>query len=267
MMNAPRRIPGLLAALGSMVLTVGLLAQPAPAAAGVATVTVSVSAVGFVPTGIEIYDVSDATPTPTYNKWCMAASSCSLAVPANTPMAIKVVSPVTFSLACPAGTNTDGPGLISGSWYGWCGSSSAIEPMADVTIVATGTAPTPPPTPTPASTGPWKATISGAGIHGVASLTVPAHGSATTVFTLSHLKKGVTVTARIVAGAACNASAAVITRLPGYTTTSRGTWRQKWVFGPAGLVKLRSAIRHGTPLWFSVHVGRSHTCARFVPVK
>jgi hypothetical protein len=53
---------------------------------------------------------------------------------------------VQFSLACPAGSNTDGPGLIDGSWYGWCGTafSSPIIPTADLTVVATATSVVPP---------------------------------------------------------------------------------------------------------------------------
>jgi hypothetical protein len=77
----------------------------------------------------------------------MAKTSCPLEVPAGNPTAIKVIAPVQFSLACPAGSNTDGPGLHDdGSWYGWCGtaSSSPIIPTADLTIEATATSVVPP---------------------------------------------------------------------------------------------------------------------------
>ena len=121
------------------------------------------------------------------------------------------------------------------------------------------------PTPTPSSSGSWTATISGAGISGTASLTVPATGWATAAFSLYHLKKGVSVTARIIAGAACDASVTTIKTLPGYTTTIGGTWRQQWVFDGTGLVKLRSATRSGAPLWFDVTVGGSRACTRLVP--
>jgi hypothetical protein len=112
----------------------------------------------------------------------------------------------------------------------------------------------------------WAATISGTGLPGRASLTVPATGWATAAFSLYHLKTGVPVTARILAGAACDATAATIKTLPGYTTTIGGTWRQRWVFGGAGLVRLRSAIRSGTPLWFDVRVGGGRVCTMLVGV-
>ena len=121
------------------------------------------------------------------------------------------------------------------------------------------------PTPTPSSSGSWTATISGAGISGTASLTVPATGWATAAFSLYHLKTGVSVTARILAGAACDATATTMKTLPGYLTTIGGTWRQEWVFDGTGLVRLRSAIRAGTPLWFDVSVGGSRACTRLVP--
>jgi hypothetical protein len=79
------------------------------------------------------------------------------------------------------------------------------------------------------------------------------------------MKTGVSVSARIVAGAACDATTTTIKTLPGYTTTVGGTWRQRWVFDGAGLVRLRSAIRSGTPLWFDVRVGGSRVCTRLVP--
>ena len=113
--------------------------------------------------------------------------------------------------------------------------------------------------------GSWTAVISGAGISGRASLTVPATGWATAAFSLYHLKNGVSVTARIIAGAACDATATTIKTLPGYTTTIGGTWRQEWVFNASALVRLRSAIRAGTPLWFDVSVGGSRACTRLVP--
>ena len=113
--------------------------------------------------------------------------------------------------------------------------------------------------------GSWTATVSGAGISGRASLTVPATGWATAAFSLYHLKKGVSVTARILAGAACDATAATMKTLPGFTTTIGGTWRQGWVFNASALVRLRSAIRAGTPLWFDMTVGGSRACTRLVP--
>jgi len=122
--------------------------------------------------------------------------------------------------------------------------------------------PTPTPTPAAVSSSSWTAAISGAGVSGRASLTVPATGRATAAFSLYHLKKGVSVAARIVAGAACSASATTISKAPGYTTTVGGTWRQRWAFAGAGLVRLRSAIRSGTPLWFDVKVGGSRVCTR-----
>jgi hypothetical protein len=84
------------------------------------------------------------------------------------------------------------------------------------------------------------------------------------VFTLYHLRTGTSVTARILAGSACDATATTIKWLPGYTTTIGGTWRQRWIFDGAALVRLRSAIRQGTPLWFAVSVGGHRACARLV---
>ena len=112
----------------------------------------------------------------------------------------------------------------------------------------------------------WAATISGTGLPGRASLTVPATGWASAAFSLYHLRAGASVSARIVAGAACDATTTTIKTLPGYTATIGGTWRQRWVFGGAGLIRLRSAIRSGTPLWFDVRVGGSRVCTRLVGV-
>jgi Tol biopolymer transport system component len=112
---------------------------------------------------------------------------------------------------------------------------------------------------------PWTATIFGAGLSGRASLAVPTRGWATAIYSLYRLKAGVAVSGRVVAGATCDVTATTIKRLPGYTTTIGGTWRQRWVFDGAGLVRLRSAIRRGTPLWFDVSAGRSRVCTRFEP--
>jgi hypothetical protein len=118
--------------------------------------------------------------------------------------------------------------------------------------------------PEPVASGSWSARISGAGISGVATLEVPAVGWATSGFSLYHLKSHVAVAARIVAGTACDATATTITTLPGYTTTNRGTWRQRWVFDGASLARLRSAIRAGTQLWFGADVGGSSVCRRLI---
>ena len=107
----------------------------------------------------------------------------------------------------------------------------------------------------------WAAAISGAGLPGKASLTLPAEGRATTIFWLYRMESGVRVSVRIVAGTACDATAATITRLPGYTTTSGGTWRERWVFDGSRLQRLRTAARRGTPLWFEVRSGRHRTCS------
>ena len=124
----------------------------------------------------------------------------------------------------------------------------------------------PVPSPTPTTARSWAATISGAGLSGRASLTVPTRGWASAIYWLYRLKAGVAVSARVVAGATCDATAATtIKRLPGYTTTSGGTWRQRWVFDGAGLVRLRAAIRRGTALWFDVSAGGSRVCTRLVP--
>jgi hypothetical protein len=106
------------------------------------------------------------------------------------------------------------------------------------------------------------ATISGSGLSGEASLVVPARGRATAAFSLDRLKPDVSVSARIVAGAACDATARTITSPPGYTTTEGGTWRQRWVFDGTDLIWLRARIRANTPLWFQVGTSGSHTCAR-----
>src|SRR3990172_728097 len=123
----------------------------------------------------------------------------------------------------------------------------------------------PVPSPTPTAARSWAATISGAGLSGRASLTVPTRGWASAIYWLYRLKAGVAVSARIVAGASCDATATTIKRLPGYTTTSGGTWRQRWVFDGASLVRLRAAIRRGTPLWFDVSAGGSRLCTRLEP--
>jgi len=148
-MDGLRRGSKSLAALGGLVVVASLLAGPAPVGAAstytqaarsvnadAITVTVTANAVGLLPTGIEIYshDLS-------LNVWCMATVSCALDVPLGTAMAVKFVAPVAFALACPVGSNTDGPGLIDGLWNGWCGTSSQspIVANADVTVTATAT--------------------------------------------------------------------------------------------------------------------------------
>jgi hypothetical protein len=148
-MIGPRRSSSSLAVFGGLAVIASLLGAPQPvaavasdtqsvrlASADAVTVTVAANAVDFLPTGIEIYsqDLS-------LNIWCMGTVSCSLDVPVGTPMVVKFVGPVQFSLACPAGSNTDGPGLIDGLWNGWCGTSSQspIVANADVTVTATAT--------------------------------------------------------------------------------------------------------------------------------
>jgi len=148
-MTGPRRTLRSLAAIGGLVVIASLLGGPqavgaasvrAPleprVAADIGTVTVAASAVGFLPTGIEIY-----SGVSSLNIWCSAAVSCSLDVPAGTPMVIKFVAPVPFALACPDGSNMDGPADFGDAWYGWCGDSSAtpIIPAGNVTATATAT--------------------------------------------------------------------------------------------------------------------------------
>jgi hypothetical protein len=82
---------------------------------------------------------------------------------------------------------------------------------------------------------------------------------------MGHRTRGGSVSARIVAGATCDATATTIKRLPDYTTKTRGTRRQRWVFDGSGLVRLGSAIRRGTPLWFDVSAGGSRVCSRLEP--
>ena len=69
----------------------------------------------------------------------------------------------------------------------------------------------------------WTAMITGGGLSGRVSLTVPTTGGATVAFSLDRLKAGVSVSARVLTGARCDATARTITRLPAYTTTSGGT--------------------------------------------
>ncbi len=122
------------------------------------------------------------------------------------------------------------------------------------------------PVPTPATARSWAAPIAGAGLSGTASLTLPAKGWAMASFSLRHLVAGVSVTARVVAGATGCARSATVVRLPGYTTTTRGTWRQRWVFDGVSLDRLRAAARNGTRLWFEVGAGEHRTCAPLRPV-
>ncbi len=53
--------------------------------------------------------------------------------------------------------------------------------------------------------------------------------------------------------------------LPGFTTSTSGTWSQRWVFGGARLVRLRAAVRRGSALWFDVGVDGRRDCARLTP--
>jgi alpha-tubulin suppressor-like RCC1 family protein len=117
----------------------------------------------------------------------------------------------------------------------------------------------------PPATVSWAATIAGAGLSGRAALAVPPTGWATSAFSLYHLKTGVSVSARILAGAACGATAATILAMPGFVTTIGGTWTQQWTFDGSALVRVRSAITNGTPLWFEVTAGGRRTCVKLVP--
>lgn len=112
----------------------------------------------------------------------------------------------------------------------------------------------------------WNATIADAGLSGTAALALPAHGWATVAFTLRRLAADVPVSARVAAGAPGCAEATTVVRLPGSTTTTRGTWRQRWVFDGVSLDRLRAAVRNGTRLWFEVGAGEHRTCAPLRPV-
>jgi len=153
-MSGANRISRSLAALGGLVVTAALLGGPQALGASslatpsaralsveVATVTVGATAVGFLPLGIAVYSHDGTLST-----YCTATTTCSLDVPVGTPMAVKFVAQVPFSLACPVGSNTDGPALISGAWNGWCGTASGapILPLDNVTVTASASANVPP---------------------------------------------------------------------------------------------------------------------------
>jgi hypothetical protein len=110
----------------------------------------------------------------------------------------------------------------------------------------------------------WKAVLDGHGITGKAAVVVPVKGEVTARYTLWDLHKGDVVKAKIVAGEACNADATLIKRLPGYTTTMGGDWRQVWRFAGDGARALRAAIDAEKTLWFVVKVDDARTCGKLV---
>lgn len=99
------------------------------------TVTVTGTAVGFLPRSIEVYSFDN-----TLISMCPATTTCSLVVPVGTHVVVRYEAPVPFTLDCPLGSNVDGPGLIDGLWYGWCGSHDITTIVASEDVTATATA-------------------------------------------------------------------------------------------------------------------------------
>ena len=102
---------------------------------------------------------------------------------------------------------------------------------------------------------------------GRATLPLPAVGWATARYTLTRLRAGTVVRARIVAGASCGGTVPTIIRLPGFTATTGGTWTQRWRFDASALTRLRRAAAAGTTLRLALVVGSQSACIRLVPVR
>ena len=111
--------------------------------------------------------------------------------------------------------------------------------------------------------GQWTTTPAGGGISGTSTLSVASNGrSATDVVWLNKLRTDIHVTAEIRAGA-CGTKGTHITSMPTFTTTSGGTWRDRWIFGGRDLRVLKSALAQSQPITVRTTVGSRSACAPY----
>jgi hypothetical protein len=109
--------------------------EPTPEPTTAAPVTLTVVVRGFTPSWIEIYE--QAVPSdPALEHSCTNSTTCAETVPFGSRMSVKVFASVPFVLTCPDNGSPDGPGLINGTWVGWCGEPPPIEMNADKTVEA-----------------------------------------------------------------------------------------------------------------------------------
>ncbi len=111
----------------------------------------------------------------------------------------------------------------------------------------------------------WNAAISGAGISGRATLTLPAgERSATAILYLNKMRSGTAVSAQLRSGA-CGETGSLIARLPTFTTTSGGTWHDRGIYVGEGLRNLKKAVAAGATITIRATVGSRSACAAFEP--
>jgi hypothetical protein len=109
----------------------------------------------------------------------------------------------------------------------------------------------------------WDATIASGGVSGRSALTLASDGrSAMDILWLDRMRTGVSVTAEVRAGA-CGTTGTHITSLPSFTTTSGGTWRDRWQFGGRDLRALKAALAKDLPITIRTRVGSRSACAEY----
>ncbi len=108
----------------------------------------------------------------------------------------------------------------------------------------------------------WSASMS-APVSGKATLRLPAGGTpATAILYLYRMKAGTDVTAELRASS-CSQTGRLILRLPAFTATSGGTWRDRLVSSGLGLRNLKTALAKDSPLSIHGTVGGKTFCADF----
>jgi len=113
------------------------------------------------------------------------------------------------------------------------------------------------------TTGWWTTALASGGITGTSTLTLAINDrSATAIVWLNRLRTGSGVTADLRAGA-CDTTGTRVTSMPAFTTTSGGTWRQRWIFSGRDLRALRSALAKGQPITLRATVGSRSACAQY----
>ena len=111
--------------------------------------------------------------------------------------------------------------------------------------------------------GQWNATLASGGISGTSTLTLAGNGrSATDIVWFKGLLTGTQVTGEVRAGA-CGTPGTHITTLLPFTTTSGGTWRDRWIFVGRDLGALKAALAKGTSITIRTTVGSRSACAPY----
>ncbi len=111
----------------------------------------------------------------------------------------------------------------------------------------------------------WVTTLAEEGISGTASLDLsPAGTGGTSVLTLAQMTRGTTVSSELRADD-CLTTGPLLVAPPPFTTTSGGTYRQRWVF-TVHSSSARRAIAAGSTMSIRVTVGDRTACAFYTAV-